>query len=169
MRKYYQFMKIKLLVFLLLISFCSSNVIDESILINSSDLNNLKTLDTGENIEISDKELLIINYWASWCLECIEEHPYLIELSKTKGFEDSVYMLSFQDSRENALKFISEYGTGNINYIVDQKSKIAIYSGVFGVPETHILKNGEVIKKYIGPISINDFQEIINNYSHLTN
>ena len=162
-------MKIKLLVFLLLISFCSSNVIDESIVINSSDLNNLKTLDTGENIKISDKELLIINYWASWCLECIEEHPYLIELSKTKGFEDSVYMLSFQDSRENALKFISEYGTGNINYIVDQKSKIAIYSGVFGVPETHILKNGEVIKKYIGPISINDFQEIINNYSHLTN
>jgi len=37
------------------------------------------------------------------------------------------------------------------------------------VPETHIVKNGEVIKKYIGPISINDFQEIINNYSHLTN
>ena len=162
-------MKIKLLIFVLLISFCSSNATDDGIFISSSDLNNLKTLDTGENIDISDKELMIINYWASWCLECIEEHPYLIELSKTKGFEDSVYMLSFQDSRDNALKFISEYGAGNINYLVDQKSKIAIYSGVFGVPETHILKNGEVIKKYIGPISINDFQEIINNYSHLTN
>ena len=162
-------MKIKLLIFVLLISFCSSNATDDGIFINSSDLNNLKTLDTGENIDISDKELIIINYWASWCLECIEEHPYLIELSKTKGFEDSVYMLSFQDSRENALKFISEYEAGNINYLVDQKSKIEIYSGVFGVPETHILKNGEVIKKYIGPISINDFQEIINNYSHLTN
>ena len=162
-------MKIKLLIFVLLISFCSSNATDDGIFINSSDLNNLKTLDTGENIDISDKELMIINYWASWCLECIEEHPYLIELSKTKGFEDSVYMLSFQDSRDNALKFILEYGAGNINYLVDQKSKIAIYSGVFGVPETHILKNGEVIKKYIGPISINDFQEIINNYSHLTN
>ena len=79
-------------------------------------------------------------------------------------------MLSFQDSRENALKIYKmKYGVGNIQYVVDQNSKIAIYSGVFGVPETHIVKNGEVIKKYIGPISINDFQEIINNYSHLTN
>jgi DsbE subfamily thiol:disulfide oxidoreductase len=162
-------MKIKILALALLISFCSPNTIDERIFIELTDLNNLKTLDTRENIDISDSELLIINYWASWCLECIEEHPYLIELSKTKGFENVVYMLSFQDSRENALKFITEYGTGNINYVIDENSKVAIYSGVFGVPETHILKNGEVIKKYIGPISINDFQEIINNYSHLTN
>ena len=162
-------MKIKIFALALLISFCSPNTIDERIFIELSDLNNLKTLDTRENIDISDSELLIINYWASWCLECIEEHPYLIELSKTKGFENVVYMLSFQDSRENALKFITEYGTGNINYVIDENSKVAIYSGVFGVPETHILKNGEVIKKYIGPISINDFQEIINNYSHLTN
>ena len=162
-------MKIKLLTFLLMISFCSSDVIDEGIFIESVDLNNLKTLDTNENIDLSNKDFLIINYWASWCLECIEEHPYLIELSKTKGFEDSVFMLSFQDSRENALKFANEYGVGNIQYVVDQNSKIAIYSGVFGVPETHIVINSEVVKKYIGPISINDFQEIINSYSHLTN
>ena len=162
-------MKIKLLTFLLMISFCSSEVVDEGIFIEPVDLKNLKTLDTNENIDLSDKDFLIINYWASWCLECIEEHPYLIELSKTKGFEDSIFMLSFQDSRENALTFTKEYGVGNIQYIVDQNSKIAIYSGVFGVPETHIVKNGQVVKKYIGPISINDFQEIINNYSHLTN
>ena len=162
-------MKIKLLTFLLMISFCSSDVIDEGIFIESVDLNNLKTLDTNENIDLSNKDFLIINYWASWCLECIEEHPYLIELSKTKGFEDAVFMLSFQDSRENALKFTNEYGVGNIQYVVDQNSKIAIYSGVFGVPETHIVINSEVVKKYIGPISINDFQEIINSYSHLTN
>ena len=162
-------MKIKVLALALLISFCSQNTVDEGIFIETSDLNSLKTLDTGENIDISEADLLVINYWASWCLECIEEHPYLIELSKTKGFENAVYMLSFQDSRENALKFISEYGSGNINYLVDENSKVAIYSGVFGVPETHIVKNGEVIKKYIGPISLNDLQEIINNYSHLTN
>ena len=145
-------MKIKILALALLISFCSPNTIDERIFIELTDLNNLKTLDTRENIDISESELLIINYWASWCLECIEEHPYLIELSKTKGFENVVYMLSFQDSRENALKFITEYGTGNINYVIDENSKVSINSGVFGVPETHILKNGEVIKKYICPI-----------------
>ncbi|MAE33434.1 MAG: hypothetical protein CL493_03830 [Actinobacteria bacterium] len=162
-------MKIKILALALLISFCSADAVNERIFIEPSDLKNLKTLDTGKNIDISENDLLIINYWASWCLECIEEHPYLIEISKTKGFENNVYMLSFQDSRENALKFVSEYGTGNINYVVDENSKVAIYSGVFGVPETHIIQKGEVIKKYIGPISISDLQEIINNYSHLTN
>ncbi len=162
-------MKIKILALALLISFCSADAVNERIFIEPSDLKNLKTLDTGKNIDISENDLLIINYWASWCLECIEEHPYLIEISKTKGFENAVYMLSFQDSRENALKFVSEYGTGNINYVVDENSKVAIYSCVFGVPETHIIQKGEVIKKYIGPISISDLQEIINNYSHLTN
>ena len=162
-------MKIKILALALLISFCSADAVNERIFIEPSDLKNLKTLDTGKNIDLSENDLLIINYWASWCLECIEEHPYLIEISKTKGFENAVYMLSFQDSRENALKFVSEYGTGNINYVVDENSKVAIYSGVFGVPETHIIQKGEVIKKYIGPISISDLQEIINNYSHLTN
>ena len=88
-------MKIKLLTFLLMISFCSSEVVDEGIFIEPVDLKNLKTLDTNENIDLSNKDFLIINYWASWCLECIEEHPYLIELSKTKGFEDSIFMLSF--------------------------------------------------------------------------
>tara|TARA_B100001057_G_C22593667_1_gene850025 strand:+ start:397 stop:885 length:489 start_codon:yes stop_codon:yes gene_type:complete len=162
-------MKIKILALALLISFCSADAVNERIFIEPSDLKNLKTLDTGKNIDLSENDLLIINYWASWCLECIEEHPYLIEISKTKGFENAVYMLSFQDSRENAIKFVSEYGTGNINYVVDENSKVAIYSGVFGVPETHIIQKGEVIKKYIGPISISDLQEIINNYSHLTN
>jgi len=162
-------MKIKILALALLISFCSADTVNERIFIEPSDLKNLKTLDTGKNIDLSENDLLIINYWASWCLECIEEHPYLIEISKTKGFENAVYMLSFQDSRENAIKFVSEYGTGNINYVVDENSKVAIYSGVFGVPETHIIQKGEVIKKYIGPISISDLQEIINNYSHLTN
>ena len=160
--------KFSILFIVLFFSLCSnsSDINSDKILISNLDLEPLL-----ENVDVNelDTNFLIINYWASWCLECIEEHPYLIELSKTKGFENSVFMLSFQDSRENALKFINEYGVGNIQYVVDQNSKIAIYSGVFGVPETHIVKNGEVIKKYIGPISINDFQEIINNYSHLTN
>ena len=159
--------KFSLVLLVLLISFCSSSSNDNTDTIKLNNLN-LKPLIEEDKIQL-ETDFLIINYWASWCLECIEEHPYLIELSKTKGFENSVFMLSFQDSRENALKFINEYGVGNIQYVVDQNSKIAIYSGVFGVPETHIVKNGEVIKKYIGPISINDFQEIINNYSHLTN
>ena len=110
-------MKIKLLFFLLLFSLCSSEVVDEGIFIDPVDLKNLKMLETNENIDLSNNDFLIINYWASWCLECIEEHPYLIELSKTKGFENSVFMLSFQDSKENALKFVNEYGAVSYTHL----------------------------------------------------
>ena len=112
---------------------------------------------------------MIINYWASWCLECIEEHEILIQLANTKGLEDKVFLLSFQDSEENAKEFISKYGKGNITYVTDTKSKIAINSGVFGVPETHIIFKNKIIQKYIGPLTIEDFQEIINNFSKLNN
>ena len=58
-------MKIKLLIFLLLFSFCSSEVVDEGIFINPVDLKNLKILETNENIDLSNNNFLIINYWAS--------------------------------------------------------------------------------------------------------
>ena len=77
-------------------AFTQGFIVDEGIFIDPVDLKNLKILETNENIDLSNNNFLIINYWASWCLECIEEHPYLIELSKTKGFENSVFMLSFK-------------------------------------------------------------------------
>ena len=109
---------------------------------------------------------MIINYWASWCLECIDEHQYLIELSKTRGLTDKVILVSFQDSIENSIDFLNEYGRGDIIYAIDTESKLAIYSGVFGVPETHIILNNKIVKKYTGPLSLSDLEEIINSYSN---
>ena len=158
-------MKIKLLTFLLMISFCSSDVVDEGIFIESVDLNNLKTLDTNENIDLSNKDFLIINYWASWCLECIEEHELLISLSEIPELKNKILLVSFQDSEDNAISFLNKYGYGEITYVMDENSKFSINSGVFGVPETHIIKNNKIIKKYIGPLTFKNFQEIIDLYS----
>ena len=58
----------------------------------------------------------------------------------------------------------SEIKLSNIIYAVDESSKLAIESGVFGVPETHIVVNGEIVKKYIGPLNLSNIEEIINNY-----
>ena len=128
--------------------------------------NNLITLETNESLTIDTSSHVIINYWASWCLECIEEHQYLIELSKTRGLTDKVILVSFQDSIENSIDFLNEYGRGDIIYAIDTESKLAIYSGVFGVPETHIILNNKIVKKYIGPLSLSDLEEIINSYSN---
>ena len=159
-------MKIKLLISFLIFISCSSSATKNIIEVDKNILNNLENLETSEIININSSNYTIINYWASWCLECIEEHQYLIQLSKTKGFENQVYFVSFQDSKENAIDFINQYGRGEISYVTDPESKMAIYSGVFGVPETHILLNNQIIKKFIGPLSLDNLQEIIISYSN---
>ena len=159
-------MKIKLIIPILIFISCNSNATTNSIEVDENILNNLENLETSESININSSNYTIINYWASWCLECIEEHQYLIQLSQTEGFENQVYFVLFQDSKENAIDFINQYGGGEINYVTDPESKMAIYSGVFGVPETHILLNNQIIKKFIGPLSLDNIQEIIISYSN---
>ena len=159
-------MKVRFVLLLLLIISCSVDTEDSKIEIDQSIFSNLITLETNESLTIDTSNYVIINYWASWCLECIEEHQYLIELSKTRGLTDKVILVSFQDSIENSIDFLNEYGRGDIIYAIDTESKLAIYSGVFGVPETHIILNNKIVKKYIGPLSLSDLEEIINSYSN---
>ena len=159
------FLLVSPLLLFLIIS-CSVDTEDSKIEIDQSIFNNLITLETNESLTIDTSNYVIINYWASWCLECIEEHQYLIELSKTRGLTDKVILVSFQDSIENSIDFLNEYGRGDIIYAIDTESKLAIYSGVFGVPETHIILNNKIVKKYIGPLSLSDLEEIINSYSN---
>jgi len=159
-------MKVRFVLLLFLIISCSVDTKDSKIEIDQSIFNNLMTLETNESLTIDTSNYVIINYWASWCLECIEEHQYLIELSKTRGLTDKVILVSFQDSIENSIDFLNEYGRGDIIYAIDTESKLAIYSGVFGVPETHIILNNKIVKKYIGPLSLSDLEEIINSYSN---
>jgi len=151
------------LVFLaLLISFCSSSSNDNTDTIRVNNLN-LKPLIEEDEIQL-DTDFLIINYWASWCLECIEEHELLISLADSQKYEGKVVMVSFQDNIENSIEFLNNYGFGNIVYAVDNESKLAIDSGVFGVPETHIIIDGEIVKKFIGPLNLSNIEEIVNNF-----
>ena len=154
--------KFSLVLLVLLTSFCSSSSNDNTDTIKLNNLN-LKPLIEEDKIQL-ETDFLIINYWASWCLECIEEHELLISLAESQKLEGKVVMVSFQDNIENSIEFLNNYGYGNIVYAIDNESKLAIDSGVFGVPETHIIVNGEIVKKFIGPLSLSNVEEIINNF-----
>ena len=157
-------MKIKFLsISLLFFTACNlttSNETEQYIKVNTS---TLYSLEENKNIDL-DENFLIINYWASWCLECIEEHELLLSLAELEKFNDSVVMVSFQDNANNSIEFLNNYGYGNVIYAVDNNSKLAIDSGVFGVPETHLVKDGIIIKKFIGPLNLVNIEEIINNF-----
>ena len=154
--------KFSLVLLVLLISFCSSSSNDNTDTIKLNNLN-LKPLIEEDKIQV-ETDFLIINYWASWCLECIEEHELLISLAESQKLEGKVVMVSFQDNIENSIEFLNNYGYGNIVYAIDNESKLAIDSGVFGVPETHIIIDGEIVKKFIGPLNLSNIEEIVNNF-----
>ena len=151
--------KLPILFLLIFLPFCTTiddNLTPDNIRISNFDL---VSLINEESIKVDDS-FIIINYWASWCLECIEEHELLITLAETNNLKDSVIMVSFQDNIQNSIEFLNNYGYGEIIYAVDESSKLAIESGVFGVPETHIVVNGEIVKKYIGPLNQKLIDEI---------
>ena len=157
-------MKIKFFsIFLLFVTACNltpAKGTEQYIKVNTS---TLYSLEENKNLNL-DENFLIINYWASWCLECIEEHELLLSLAELEKFNNSVLMVSFQDNVNSSIDFLNNYGYGNVIYAVDNNSKLAIDSGVFGVPETHLVKDGVIIKKFIGPLNLVNIEEIINNF-----
>ena len=158
-------MKNRIIVFILLtmfISTCSNETSFNSIEITQN--NNLLDMYTGEPIQLTD-DLYILNIWASWCLECIQEHQEFIELSRNQNLENKIIFVLFQDSKENAIDFVDKYGRGNIIFSIDPNSRLSIDLGVFGVPETFIVHNLEVKKKFIGPTNLLSIQTEINNIS----
>lgn len=112
---------------------------------------------------LSKAELLgkvtVVNIWASWCVPCRQEHPFLIELAK----DDRINLvgLNYKDKPENALGFLSELGNPYSAVGVDQKGRAAIDWGVYGVPETFIVGPKGVIRyKYIGPITAATYETV---------
>ena len=103
----------------------------------------------------------LINIWASWCLPCKDEHPYLINLSKS--FNLTIIGINYKDDNNNAKKFLLELGNPYKEVLIDRDGVKSIELGAIGVPETYLVnKEKKIIKKFIGPLNQNNFNEILN-------
>ena len=104
----------------------------------------------------SPKDMLgkvwLLNVWASWCVACREEHPILLELSKS-GIVP-LYGMDYKDTREDALRWLEQGGNPYQLNAVDADGRVGIDYGVYGVPETYVIdKAGVIAYKQIGPIT----------------
>ena len=122
----------------------------------------VKLFDTNQTvntIEIfqSDK-LYLLNIWSSWCVPCREEHPILMELKKNEKLK--VVGMNYKDTKKNAKNFLEELGNPYDQIIFDNKGTNAIEWGAYGVPESFLIINNKIIKKYIGPLNKKSFEEI---------
>ncbi|MGH8873001.1 MAG: TlpA family protein disulfide reductase [Acidimicrobiia bacterium] len=100
-----------------------------------------------------DGHVVVVNFWASWCVACrAEHHDLLATATAFKGDGLRFLGVVYQDDPDQAAGFLDELGWGeNYEYVTDPGSRAAIAFGVFGVPETFFIdRDGTIVGKITG-------------------
>ena len=93
---------------------------------------------------------VLLNVWASWCITCLVEHPFLSKLSK--GEDLIIIGINYKDDLSKAKNYLDENGDPYKFSIFDYKSNYALKLGVTGAPETFLVIDGKIVKHRIGKL-----------------
>jgi cytochrome c biogenesis protein CcmG/thiol:disulfide interchange protein DsbE len=97
-------------------------------------------------------ELTLVNVWASWCIPCADEVPFLEKLSHDKRVK--LVGINYKDPTDNARRFLNRYGNPFVAVGVDSNGRTSIDWGVYGVPETYLIdRTGTIVYKLVGPVT----------------
>ncbi|HUP45202.1 MAG TPA: redoxin domain-containing protein [Thermoanaerobaculia bacterium] len=115
----------------------------------------LREVGSGTPVSLEDYrgKPVVLNFWATWCAPCYEEHPILVANARRLGTQAQFVGVVFQDTEDKIMKFLNDRGSAYPT-LVDDAGKTAIAYGVGGVPETFFLDaSGTIVAKHSGPIS----------------
>ena len=133
--------------------FKAESLFDEKIIISNTEF--------GE-------EIVLINFFATWCFPCREEHQFIKKLSNEPGIK--LIGINYKDESKIAKKWLNEMGNPYSKVGVDRNGRIAIDWGLYGIPETYVVdKNGIVQYKYIGPITKKTYKRFYFQIKNLNN
>ena len=94
----------------------------------------------------------LVNVWASWCVPCRDEVPFLEQLSKDKRIQ--LVGINYKDSSEDARRFLNRFGNPFVANGRDSSGRTSIDWGVYGVPETYLIgRDGRIAYKLVGPVT----------------
>jgi cytochrome c biogenesis protein CcmG, thiol:disulfide interchange protein DsbE len=102
--------------------------------------------------DLANGKVSVVNFWASWCAPCVEEHPMLVALKEKAGV--TLFGVNYKDQASAARRFLGRYTNPFAAVDVDAMGRAAIEWGVYGMPETFIINGrGEIVYKQVGPLT----------------
>ena len=105
------------------------------------------------------KEVILVNFFATWCEPCRNEHKYIKNFATKKKLK--IIGINYKDNPNNTKKWLEDLGNPYSDIPLDKKGKIAIDWGVYGIPETFIVNSKGIIKyRHVGPVTEKIYKEI---------
>jgi cytochrome c biogenesis protein CcmG/thiol:disulfide interchange protein DsbE len=103
---------------------------------------------------------IVINFFASWCVPCVAEHPQLMSFA---GRDDmALYGISYKDSPAAARDWLKKHGNPYRGVGSDDSGRMAIDWGVYGVPETYVIDADGIIRlRHVGPLTAADVEKTL--------
>ena len=104
-------------------------------------------------------EIILVNFFATWCKPCRDEHKYIKRFSAEKGIR--VVGINYKDDPTKTIKWLKNLGNSYSNVLLDKNGRIAIDWGVYGIPETFVINSKGIIKyRHAGPITKEIYKKI---------
>ena len=104
-------------------------------------------------------EIILVNFFATWCKPCRDEHAYIKRFANEKGLK--IIGINYKDNPEKAVQWLNSLGNPYKIVPIDKKGRIAIDWGVYGIPETFIVNSRGIIKyRHVGPVNKKIYKEI---------
>jgi len=121
-----------------------------------------ESLINNENFVSSNEfgdEIVLVNFFATWCKPCRDEHNYIKRFLDEKKIK--IIGINYKDDSKKTLDWLKNLGNPYSNIAIDKRGKIAIEWGVYGIPETFIVNSDGIIKyRHVGPITDKVYNKI---------